>query len=443
MDPKAERHAAAAYGKRASPRAVVAATLVLFASLALAGSAASGPARDAGSAATVTVSIGAMPFGIAELTEASGTKTECSWNEGTDCRVSVATGQEVRLTARLDPDAGDPLAAQQRFHGWSTPECGAAATCTLTDLSAPVQAFALFTPAVFDVRIGGAGVVESSDAGGLRCESGEFGNDCRYTLDAGQSITLLATPENAGESAEWVFGCDPGDDAKSSTCTTRSENRVVGVRFGNAEAPSRPFDVSVHFTVTKGGSGSGTVSGPSLSCGSSCTTTVGFGARLKLTTTAAAGSRFDRWVGAPCGTQDTCTLNAGPVTSVRAVFEALPAPAPPPPSPPPPPPPPAQPAPPSAPKLAASLLQVRSVRYRGRTRIVFFVRTNRVAMARLRLTRGTRILANRLVLVPARGTTTWVQVPRGTRRGQAWLVVRLRDSNGTIVTLKRRLVVAG
>src|ERR671910_573032 len=70
---------------------------------------------------------------------------------------------------------------------------------------------------------------------------------------------------------------------------------------------------------------------------------------MTLVAAPAAGSNFVRWRGATaCGTSTTCTVRAGSVTSLRAVFDAQgrPSTPPPPPPAPPPPPPPAGPPPP-------------------------------------------------------------------------------------------------
>lgn len=451
--PRPDHSAAAAPARRASLPARLVVSLVLVAAFSFLGGAGAPPASQASTLAEVNVSFAPMPFGSVTLTKADGTTTECLWNRGGDCNSAVTVGEDVTLTAALDPDPGsDPLLAglNQRFYGWSTPACGTDPTCTLKQVSEDVQAFALFTPALFEVRVGGAGVVESEGSAiQLKCEVDQTKQDgCRRTLDAGTSFTLRASPTNPDDAVEWVFGCDPGNDPHASTCLTRSENRVVGVRFGAADAPDLPFNVTVKFRVTKGGSGAGSVSGESIDCGSVCTSTKDFGKRLQLTATPASGSRFDRWIGAPCSDAPTCTLNAGPVTAVRALFEPLPAP-PAPPAPPTPPTPPAPPAPSPAPdpspptpgtlKLALQVVDVSAHRVGGRYRVVARLKVNKRVNARLTVARGSRVVGQRLVPLGAGRTKTSVGLAKGTRPGRAWLVLRVRDADGQIVTKTRRI----
>ena len=72
---------------------------------------------------------------------------------------------------------------------------------------------------------------------------------------------------------------------------------------------STPFDPRVQaagalrrsgisgFIVAKAGSGSGTVTGPGVNCGSDCTTTVNNGGTVTVTASASTGSSFSSWAG--------------------------------------------------------------------------------------------------------------------------------------------------
>jgi len=79
----------------------------------------------------------------------------------------------------------------------------------------------------------------------------------------------------------------------------------------------------IALTVTRSGSGSGTVaSSPSgISCGSTCSASYATGATVTLTATAAGGSTFGGWSGACSGT-GTCTLAMTAARSVTATFNA-------------------------------------------------------------------------------------------------------------------------
>jgi hypothetical protein len=79
-------------------------------------------------------------------------------------------------------------------------------------------------------------------------------------------------------------------------------------------------------SVTRGGSGSGTVtSTPSgIDCGSICTASVQSGTQVMLTASAAAGSSFSGWSGAGCSGTGTCAVTMSAAESVTATFMAIP-----------------------------------------------------------------------------------------------------------------------
>ena len=419
--------------------------LALVAALAFSGSA---EPRDNASLAQVTLRVAAMPYGAVILSPA-GTESgsgspfgRCQHNypDG-ECPVRYSAPVNVTLTA--EPGAG------QTFYRWSTPDCGSGPSCSvsLADGVEPPQIWAVFSPASLTVLIAGNGTVTGAN-GGIVCDSGQAEPDCSESLAAGTPVPLTATPKTPGASVTWVFGCDPGDNPNVPTCLAHPENRYVGVSFGNTPGPAPPFDVNIKFRVTTVGSGS--VSGSSISCGSTCTTTVDFGARLKLSAAAASGSRFDHWEGAPCSTQEVCVLNAGPVTSVRAVFAAKPSTAPPPaPSRPPPPttttttttstPAPGRPA--ATPtRLSVRFLGASSGWIKGGYRVFARVEVSKQAEARLSVLRGKRLLGQRRVRLRQGRTIAWVALNPATRAGACQVRVRIRDGSGQLVIVQRRIV---
>jgi lysyl endopeptidase len=86
-----------------------------------------------------------------------------------------------------------------------------------------------------------------------------------------------------------------------------------------------PGGSSYAATVTKAGSGSGTVrSTPTgIACGSDCTAVFVSGTSLSLTATAASGSVFAGWTGA-CSGSEACMLTVTEPRNVTAVFNVLP-----------------------------------------------------------------------------------------------------------------------
>jgi hypothetical protein len=458
------RIATAACDKRGS-RSRTLVMLALLAVLVSTSMAAPSPAQPPPGMAEVFIDVAAMPFGAVQLdppgffngsafslcrhTEASG-----------ECHVAYlipeGTTQSVTLTPVPDPTSNP----HQTFLRWSTPQCGTAPTCTfvLTPGAEPPEIYALFTPAQFRVIIHGSGRVTGAN-GAIDCLGPEPPTPptpkpgcSASTFPAGTPLTLTANPPS-GIAVTWVYGCDPGDDPHALTCALVPENRMVGVRFGDGDGlPGQPFNVGISLRVTKSGTGTGTVSGGPTSsgggqieCGSTCVTnpSVGFGVRVKLTAAASSGSRFVRWLGAPCSTANTCVLNAGPVTTVGAVFDTD-APAPPPPgttttttttaSTPPT-------TRPQAPtRLSVRFLGASSKRVKGRYRVFARVELSKPARARLSVLRGKRLLGERVLQMRKGRTTAWVALNPTTRKGACQVRMRVRDGSGQLVIIQRRIV---
>ena len=95
--------------------------------------------------------------------------------------------------------------------------------------------------------------------------------------------------------------------------------------FSAAIPASSPCTYAV--TVTKAGTGSGTVtSSPAgIDCGAACAAEFAVGSSVTLTAASASGSSFSGWSGACAGTVSTCTVTVGQARSVTAGFAAAPA----------------------------------------------------------------------------------------------------------------------
>jgi hypothetical protein len=81
--------------------------------------------------------------------------------------------------------------------------------------------------------------------------------------------------------------------------------------------------------LTKSGSGSGTITGAGLTCGSSCTTSLVYGQTASLTAIADSDSIFAGWNGAcsPSGTSTVCSLTMTADQTATAMFNLLSTPA--------------------------------------------------------------------------------------------------------------------
>jgi hypothetical protein len=150
----------------------------------------------------------------------------------------------------------------------------------------------------------GSGTVTSAPAG-ISC-----GTICSATFATGTAVTLTAAPASGSSFTGWSGAC-----TGTSTCT---------VPMNAAESVTATFSTTA-LTVTKAGSGSGTItSSPAgISCGATCSATFSSGTVLTLTANAASGSTFAGWSGACSGTSATCTTTLSGAENVTATFTSL------------------------------------------------------------------------------------------------------------------------
>ena len=216
-------------------------------------------------------------------------------NCGVTCSDGYDDGTSVTLTAFAS--------AGSRFAGWSGACSGTATTCILT-MSQVRNVTASFI-AVYTFTITKTGSGSGTVTGGsINC-----GATCSDDYDEGTSVTLDAVASAgsrfAGWSGEGCFG--------TGTCTvTMSQVRNVSGTF-----------VALHtLTVTKAGSGAGSVSSDlgAISCGATCENDYEEGTSVTLTAAALADSRFAGWSGEGCTGTGTCTVTMSQARAVTATF---------------------------------------------------------------------------------------------------------------------------
>jgi uncharacterized delta-60 repeat protein len=147
----------------------------------------------------------------------------------------------------------------------------------------------------------GSGSVTSSP-NGINC-----GSTCSAPF-AAVPVTLTATASAGSSFTGWSGAC-----SGTGKCTvTMSGDRAATARF----------ETNKTLTLTKAGSGTGTVnSSPAgISCGSTCAHAFRHGTAVKLTATPSPGSSFLGWSGACSGT-GTCTLTMSANRAATARFE--------------------------------------------------------------------------------------------------------------------------
>ena len=267
--------------------------------------------------ATVTLSVTKNGSGSGTVTG-----TPAGIDCGATCSQSVTAGTALTLTAA--PAAGST------FAGWSG-ACSGTGTCAVT-VSAATTVTATFNltaaPSTPPGAPGNPSVTRiSTDAIGatfaFAWAAGSGATSYAYTVafsDGSWSqpgtVTTpsfqLRIPYHASGAAVTGYIC-----VKSVNAAGQS-----GLSCNSVPVPARGATPSpVTLSVTKSGSGSGTVtSTPSgISCGTTCSQSVTPGTALTLTATPASGSTFGGWTGACSGT-GSCALTVSAATTVTATF---------------------------------------------------------------------------------------------------------------------------
>jgi hypothetical protein len=211
---------------------------------------------------------------------------------GSDCQETFGSGTVVQLTATPD--------ATSTFAGWSG-ACTGTSTCSVTmDAVKSVSAtFQRNSYSLLVTRTAG-GTVTSSPAG-IYC-----GVQCAAALDAGTAVTLSAHVDTSATFSGWAGACS----GASSTCVvTMSSAKSVTARF------------TFPLTVTKSGTGAGTVTSdtPGINCGATCTAPFDGGSLVQLTATPSSTSTFAGWSGACTGT-GSCIVTMDNARNVNATF---------------------------------------------------------------------------------------------------------------------------
>ena len=138
--------------------------------------------------------------------------------------------------------------------------------------------------------------------------------------DAGGAVVTSTNP-TGGPTAWTPTTVDAGNELSAVSCPSASLC-VAGDVIGDAVVGTL---VQYLLTVTKAGSGSGTVTSvdDQVNCGTICSHAYDDGTPVTLNATAASGSTFTGWSGAGCTGTGTCQLTMSTARSVTATFAAL------------------------------------------------------------------------------------------------------------------------
>ncbi len=156
--------------------------------------------------------------------------------------------------------------------------------------------------------------------------------DCSETYTEGQTITFTRTPEvdwRSGWDANW--DCAAGTSLYSSTCVKviKGDQPMYAAGYYYNLSLYWALD-NLNLSVQKTGTGSGTVSGNGINCGSVCSVKVYKDSNVTLTATPAAGSTFSGWqagsycaIGYPGGKGgDTSTPNPSANCTITSITGA-------------------------------------------------------------------------------------------------------------------------
>jgi MYXO-CTERM domain-containing protein len=176
---------------------------------------------------------------------------------------------------------------------------------TGTAVAAPVTPPVRFT---LGISTTAGGSVTSAPAG-IDC-----GSQCSAPYDRGTSVTLTAAADPGYRFEGWSGACE----GQIPTCT---------VLLDAERTAAAEFALILHaLTVSRIGSGGGTVSSTpaGIDCGATCDATFERGTAVTLTAVAESGSVFAGWTGACAGQEATCLLSAEADLAVSANFEVEP-----------------------------------------------------------------------------------------------------------------------
>lgn len=209
-----------------------------------------------------------------------------------DTRAVVRRFETYAFTGAYDPLTHEAICADTT--------CTAPAADELGEFISAQMAAANVQVNSVSVTKRGSGAVSSSD------RLIDCGNKCGAAYNAGQNVTLTATPARDFIFAGWGGACSGG----VLTCLVNVQDAM------NVIANFTPtFELSVKT------SGKGAVNSPSgINCGKNCSIKVPTGTNVTLTATPESGFRFTGWSGGCTGTTATCTTNVNKVTAVTANF---------------------------------------------------------------------------------------------------------------------------
>ena len=239
---------------------------------------------------TVNLSVTKSGTGFGKITS-SPTGIDC----GTDCSEPIVLDTEVVLNAKA--------ATGSTFSGWSGACSGSNYSCTIK-LSEAKTVGARFNlkAGTYPITVShsGPGKVISSPSG-IDC-----GDSCQASFSA--AVTLTAVPDSGASFQSWSGSCA----GSGKTCAVYQAVNTTAIFQG----------ARYRVTITKEGSGTGTITSSSgkISCGSTCSGLFDYNSQETLTAAPSGGSSFTGWISPCAGLKEPCTLKVTGDTIAKAVF---------------------------------------------------------------------------------------------------------------------------
>jgi hypothetical protein len=177
----------------------------------------------------------------------------------------------------------------------------------LLSLTAFISIFYIFTPKAFPAQVTLAWDPNTeSDIAGYKLYYGNASESYSQVIDVAN--TTLYTVNNLTNGNTYYFAVTAYDTS--------------GYESEHSNEVSKTILQEYTLTASKGGTGTGTITGTGLSCGNICLNIYSAGTIVTLTASPNAGSTFAGWSGGVCTGKGQCVLNITANTSVVALFNS-------------------------------------------------------------------------------------------------------------------------
>ncbi|MRR55359.1 MAG: hypothetical protein EG822_12770 [Deltaproteobacteria bacterium] len=150
--------------------------------------------------------------------------------------------------------------------------------------------------------------VSGPDVAGYKIHYGKVPGVYTNTIDTG--IMTSSDVSNLTEGETYYFASTAYDSAGNQSGYSNEVTKLV------------PVSTQYSLMVAQNGTGSGTVTGSGITCGSVCSNVFAPGTVVTLSAAPASGSTFAGWSGGGCSGIGTCSVTMNASTSVTATFNS-------------------------------------------------------------------------------------------------------------------------